>query len=192
MKTFKQFLKEQEDHPMIDVDGESKHRNNSEGRPIHHTDEGIRNFHRWFKDSKATDEQGRPKVLYHGTSSNFSEFDPDKGEPTIRALGFHFTSDKDRAKRFGSGEGGNVMPVYLRTTNPHTLLKGEHNEFPKKYGKYGTDKMHSDFKSRGNTGFKIDNDHHIVFEPNQIKSATGNSGKFAADSNDITENYLYW
>ena len=54
-------------HPMIDVDGFMKHRNNSEGIPIHHTDEGIRNFHRWFGDSDSVDEHGRPKVFYHGT-----------------------------------------------------------------------------------------------------------------------------
>lgn len=54
-------------HPMIDVDGEAKHRLNSEGQPIHHTDDGIRNFHRWFGDSDSVDEHGRPKVFYHGT-----------------------------------------------------------------------------------------------------------------------------
>ena len=54
-------------HPMIDVDGELKHRHNSEGKPIHHTDEGIKNFHRWFGDSDSVDEHGRPQILYHGT-----------------------------------------------------------------------------------------------------------------------------
>jgi len=40
MKSFKQFLKENIAHPMIDVDGVQKHRHNSDGKPIHHTDDG--------------------------------------------------------------------------------------------------------------------------------------------------------
>lgn len=66
MKTFKQFIAESE-HPMIDVDGVQKHRNNSEGQPIHHTDEGIRNFHRWFGHSDSVDHAGRPLVVHHAT-----------------------------------------------------------------------------------------------------------------------------
>ena len=41
---------------MIDVGGEKRHRHNSIEHAIHNTDEGIRNFHRWFGD----DTLGRP------------------------------------------------------------------------------------------------------------------------------------
>ncbi len=68
-------------HPMIDVDGEMKHRHNSEGQPIHHTDEGIKNFHRWFGDSDSVDEHGRPKVLYHGTPALYRSQDEDTPLP---------------------------------------------------------------------------------------------------------------
>jgi len=51
----------------IDVDGELKHRYNSEGALIHPTDEGIKNFHRWFGDSDSVDEHGRPLVVHHST-----------------------------------------------------------------------------------------------------------------------------
>ncbi len=67
IETAKRFLIESTVHPMIDIDGELKHRHNSEGQPIHHTDEGIRNFHKWFGDSDSVDEHGRPKVYYHGS-----------------------------------------------------------------------------------------------------------------------------
>lgn len=61
------ILTESLGHPMIDVDGVMKHRHNSEGKLIHPHDEGIHNFHKWFGDSKAVDDKGRPQVLYHGT-----------------------------------------------------------------------------------------------------------------------------
>src|SRR5574343_280268 len=67
-------LNESTEHPMIDVDGEMKHRHNANGIPIHHTDEGIRNFHRWFGDSKTVDEHGRPHVFFHGTTGNIDKF----------------------------------------------------------------------------------------------------------------------
>lgn len=60
----------------IDVDGVMKSRVNYDDQPIHHTDEGIRNFHRWFGDSTHQQitpgpphMQGLPKpmVMYHET-----------------------------------------------------------------------------------------------------------------------------
>ena len=35
-----------------------------------------RNFRNWFGDSKVVDEEGKPLVMYHGTTGNFSAFDP--------------------------------------------------------------------------------------------------------------------
>ncbi len=49
------------------VDGVERPTTNSEGNRIHPTDEGLRNFWRWFGDSKVVDKQGRPLVVYHGS-----------------------------------------------------------------------------------------------------------------------------
>ena len=35
-------------------------------------------FKRWFGDSKVVDEQGKPLVVYHGTTHGFSVFDPER------------------------------------------------------------------------------------------------------------------
>lgn len=35
-------------------------------------------FARWFGDSKVVDEDGKPLVVYHGTTHDFDTFDPDK------------------------------------------------------------------------------------------------------------------
>ena len=63
--------------PTINIDGVNRPTTNSEGRPIHPTEEGVRNFWRWFGDSKVVDDQGRPLVVYHGTDAkSFDEFKP--------------------------------------------------------------------------------------------------------------------
>jgi hypothetical protein len=58
----------------IEVDGVTRPALNSEGRPIHWSQEGVRNFWRWFGDSKVVDEQGRPLVVYHGTTADVEKF----------------------------------------------------------------------------------------------------------------------
>lgn len=52
----------------IEIDGIPHPTMNSKGEPIARTEEGIRNFWRWFGDSRAVDALGRPQVLYHQTS----------------------------------------------------------------------------------------------------------------------------
>ena len=44
----------------INFEGELKHTTNSEGKPIGKSFAEVYNFYRWFGDSKAVDEQGRP------------------------------------------------------------------------------------------------------------------------------------
>lgn len=52
---------------MIEVGGIQRPTLNNMGRPIHPTLEGVRNFWRWFGDSKMVDLHGQPIVFYHGT-----------------------------------------------------------------------------------------------------------------------------
>jgi hypothetical protein len=62
----------------IDIDGVQRPTRNSTGQPIHPTEEGVRNFWRWFGDSKVVDAEGRPLVVYHGSDAEFVEFAPEK------------------------------------------------------------------------------------------------------------------
>jgi hypothetical protein len=178
MKTFQQFLSEQTEHPMIDVDGVQKHRHNSEGKPIHHTDEGIKNFHRWFAASKTVDKHGRPQVHYHGTHSDIKSFstNADLGH-TIFA-----SPDHNEANLFAYAKGANVHKIYVKSENPHpkTVLAHDEKKHADKARKLGHDsiKVKDDFHSANNIA---------VFHPHQIKSATGNTGKFSSKSDDITE-----
>jgi len=116
-------------HPMIEVDGGQKHRHNSEGRPIHHTDEGIKNFHRWFGSSKTVDAHGRPQVFYHGTGnpSNFDKFDPKKSFTGIGAT--FFSPDKHFADSYNyHHNAGMVMPVYIKSVRPFDLHDDSHKQ----------------------------------------------------------------
>ena len=120
----------------VDVDGEMRHRYNSEGKLIHHTDDGIKNFHRWFGDSKAVDESGRPKVVYHGTHADFNKFDNDKiGSGYLRfGSGHYLTGEKKTFDVYSSNEGGNVIPSYVSLKNPQQGSGMTHDQIHKFFG----------------------------------------------------------
>lgn len=80
-------------------------------------------FKRWFGDSKVVDADGKPMVVYHGSSADFSEFDHSfmyKGEGASQSgSGFYFTTSRESASGYtGLREGSNVMPVYLALKKP--------------------------------------------------------------------------
>jgi len=106
----------------ITVDGVERPTLNSEGKRIHPTEEGIRNFYRWFKDSKAVDEQGRPRVHYHGTVHDFSEF-----KMGAEASAAFFSPDKAFTESYTEPAqyGGQIIPVYLRTEKPFDASRPE-------------------------------------------------------------------
>ena len=53
----------------ININGVDRTVYNSNGDRIAMSDPALRNFYNWFGDSKVVDEQGRPLVVYHGTSA---------------------------------------------------------------------------------------------------------------------------
>jgi hypothetical protein len=106
----------------IKVDGKDRPTRNSEGRQIHPTAEGVRNFWKWFGDSKVVDEQGRPLVVYHGTRHSFDEFNPDgrRGKPRLH----YFSDDPAVASEYaGDVRYGtpNVMPSHVSLQKPFTF-----------------------------------------------------------------------
>ena len=90
------------------IDG--KPTRNSLGKLIHPTIEGIRNFWRWFGDSKVVDSQGRPLVVYHGTpAKSIEQF---SGGET--AYGIFFAPDYHTATYYTKGKSPNIYSVYLK------------------------------------------------------------------------------
>lgn len=77
-------------------------------------------FKRWFGNSKVVGKDGKPLVVYHGTSEDINQFRAsDEG---ALGGGIYFTDDPDAASRFADRSakersnktGQNVMPVYIR------------------------------------------------------------------------------
>ena len=68
-------------------------------------------FKEWFKGSKVVDNTGRPLVVYHGTSANFSVFR--RGD-----IGFHVGTQAQAENRIEGVENGKVLPLYASIKNP--------------------------------------------------------------------------
>ena len=132
----------------IDVDGVQRPTTNSNGQQIDDTEENVRNFWKWFGDSKMVDGRGRPIVYYHGTKNNFDAFKGmslvDKVKKYFRVMSSERGGDLReilRAKQFGThfftdnaelasdyalmrdtradvDNAPNVIPVYLKLERP--------------------------------------------------------------------------
>jgi hypothetical protein len=188
-------------------------------------------FRSWFGDSKVVDEDGRPRVVYHGSDVEFDAFSKAvrgaaTDAPSARE-GFFFTSDSGVAESYAAtynfyrdtklgrflnwatagqyeraneafaalfgqsaiGSGDNIKPVYLAIENPlvHDFKGAEHREVSfkelieraKRDGHDG-----AVFRNAVDPGFtdapsaSRPSDIYVAFEPEQIKSATGNRGTF--------------
>ena len=99
----------------IEIDGKQRPTTNSNGQPIAATEEGVRNFWKWFGDSKVVDASGKPLVVYHGTRAQFEVFDFGRIGQQGRAegAGFYFTTNKQVAAGYGT-----PMDVYLAVGKP--------------------------------------------------------------------------
>lgn len=159
---------------------------NSLGHPIHHTEEGIKNFWNWFGKSTTVDEKGRPIVHFHGTHSNIENFTPNK------SLGgaIYATPEPKYAGNFAYAKEANIIPVYIKSENPHPKIFG--TEYESRMEKLKT-KGHDSFKVRDSI---TDPNVNIgVFDPTHIKSIF-NNGKFGdshsiSESSDVKSSNLY-
>ena len=145
--------------------------------------------------SKIVDENGEPMVMYHGTPKDFTVFDREKIQ---RGYGFWFTQNDFEADNYSYGEEEGdvprVIPVFLNVRRPATLedVNGSLLEdFRKEVGggvspeAFIRDKYATEFlRSRGYDGLTF-GDKAIVYESNQIKSATENNGGYSSENPDI-------
>ena len=158
-------------------------------------------FKKWFDGSKVLDENGKPLVVYHGTGKDFTTFKKQKGGNSHFGKGFYFSPDPDLAGWYSRGEKkANIKPVYLDIKNPapeevcKAVSKGlsQDKEFMSKVDNSDngdelfSEKFTEGLQKLGYDGI-INSDKKIIvaFEPNQIKSATGNSGAFDPNNPDI-------
>ena len=142
---------------------------NSEGKPVATTEQGTKNFQKWFGDSKVVDKENKPLVVYHG-GAKFNTFE-NTGDGS-----YYFTNNKKWAADYARGYmddlgrtgQGELKEVYLSLKNPAPPEKTA-NFSPYELAREGYDG--SIFTTpEGDIVYR-------VYNPNQIKSVK-NKGTF--------------
>ncbi len=171
-------------------------------------------FWRWFGKSKVVDERGEPLVVYHGTAQKFTEF---KADPDLHAEipVYFFTPDIRYAEGY-AGSSGHIIPAYLSVQKIFDTREKRCMNLMKKALKddgnqaweikaYIEDYFCDGLPHWGNmdavtvalaNGFdgvvlcerEGKYTSIVVFDPRQIKSATGNDGTWDKDDPDIRSN----
>lgn len=169
-------------------------------------------FKAWFGDWESDPENaskvvnpktGEPLVVYHGTLNSFNVFSNDRG--------VHFVSDDpkfiDKFVTQNSGEfadGANVMPLFISSKNPFDYTNKKHvgklsvraglsssavSEIKKgKWQRIEDRTIIESIKDLGFDGFYVNEDgvkNLAIFNSNQIKSASSNTGVFSSENDDI-------
>ncbi len=181
----------------INVDGVERSRHNSKGLPIHPTDEGLKNFWRWFGDSKTVDAEGRPIVFYHGTSKD-KEFKSFKASER----GLWFTSNPDDASMYARendsmnmkyedgrfievNTAARVLPVYLKVSNAHEITPEDYARCNVAGYARAQAQLNRELKMKGVDGTNWGGGTWVAFDPSQVKSAIGNVGSYDPKKKDI-------
>ena len=125
-----------------------------------------------YLSSKVVDENGEPRIVWHSTDKEFTVFK--KG-----AEGIWFADDRQESMIAADvGDNPISMGVYLNIKTPN---------YSQEYLTKETVKSLEDAKFDGvilpSVG-GVGND-YVAFNPNQIKSATDNSGQFSSENDDI-------
>jgi hypothetical protein len=82
-------------------------------------------FQAWFGNSQVVDENGNPLVVYHGTDRSFDTFslnfrNENQGNDQF-GPGYYTTTSATGASGYASGEGANVLPLFMSLQNPIDL-----------------------------------------------------------------------
>ena len=152
-------------------------------------------FKEWFGDWENSPEEaskvvnprtGEPLVVYHYTEEQFDQFELAKARQYSDIPAFFFTTDPEMGMEYGSNE----MQVFLNIRN----LTKKPNISSGKDGKA----LREELVEQGYDGTIVDDSYddvlsieYAAFNPNQIKSATANSGAFSADNDSILYQSIY-
>lgn len=155
------------------------------------------NLQIWFQGSKIRKKDGSPLRVFHGTNAEFTSFRVAPGG--LYGPGIYFTDDPAVANNYTNTTGAygkrseefdvkpNIIPAYLRVLRPFVIPGGTAG---------GNPDLSEVAKVHGYDGIIVKNPGHpfhivVVFDPRQVKSATGNTGDYDWSSEDITlENHL--
>jgi len=158
-------------------------------------------FKKWFGDwendpenaSKVVDSNGEPRPVFHGSDAEFNTFKkPEINRMAQRSdVGFWFTTGRQETERYGKG----VKEVFLNIRNPKSIttrkldMMAVSEPMAKVIPKLKRGKVDGlsipEVKEDKMMGEKYTPVEYVVFNANQIKSATDNTGEFNPDNPDI-------
>lgn len=166
-------------------------------------------FKKWFGDSKVVDANGKPLVVYHGTDADFTQFDA--SYDGYFGSGIYLTGNMKDAEQYGD----NTMSLYAKIEKPYQTVAdyeaGEEYDLespavPMLLDLFGEDadaiierlqdgddtvggEIQAKLIEKGYDGVQIDwgdgLTQYVAVSPEQIKSATDNTGAFDANNPDI-------
>jgi hypothetical protein len=150
--------------------------------PVRQTDTPA--FKRWFGDSKVVDKDGKPLVVYHGTTQQFDVFDRNKGNIEGHyGKVFYFTDSKSDVKVNYAGEGPDLTAKIDRLAEQimqsDVYEKGDEArvDYGTKEYKDAYSKAREEAKSRLNGGKKLILDVYIKMK-NPIRIGVENPTYF--------------
>ena len=176
--------------------------------PTQHRQVRTPEFKKWFGDwendpknaSKVVDENGEPLVVYHGTDRDIDVFNKENRR-NIRSnevQGYWFTDSKKNAELYSfkryqdESSSPTIIEAFLNIRKPLDVnFKNINRNITHSELDDDLSKLSKRFKNDGviKRGFKdkILSDNFVVLAPNQIKSATENTGAFNPESNNIRD-----
>lgn len=155
-------------------------------------------FKRWFGDwehdpeqaSRVVDENGEPKVVYHGTPNEFTVFrHTQQNDAGWLGEGYYFYGVEEESHGYMGKKDGHLMALFLNVRDPYYLSEEEHDELAERDDVDFSAEFTERIREDGYDGVYYNGDlrqEWMAFAPTQIKSATDNRGTFDIGNPDIT------
>src|ERR1035437_2837076 len=130
-------------------------------------------FKEWFSGSKVVHEDGTPKIVYHGTAGNISEFEDRPAYFGDNKENASFYADTSVVRFLDEEKHPNVIPVYLSIRNP------------KKYSGTTNDTYDhwTEDEAQGFDGYDMGGGLWVPFHSTQIKSVFNKGSWSKSDAN---------
>ena len=158
-------------------------------------------FKAWFGDwendpenaSKVVDSNGEPMVVYHRSPNVFTTFDRSRiGSNTDAGWigsGFYFYGEVSESYGYGSYS----YETFLNVRGPYYVSNEQNLDLAEQNDIDVSNEFSREVQSEGHDGSYFNGDFRqewVVFNPNQIKSATDNNGNFDNTSDDIRFHFI--
>lgn len=155
-------------------------------------------FKRWFGDwehdtensSKVVDENGEPKLVYHGTPNEFTVFrNTQQNDAGWLGEGYYFYGVEEESHGYMGKKDGHLMALFLNVRDPYYLSEAEHDELAERDDVDFSAEFTERIREEGYDGVYYNGDlrqEWMAMEPTQIKSAPDNRGTFDSGNPDIT------